>query len=97
MFCRGKVSFAVADMGHRKKLSPDLYGGSFQRKAEQWSRDYGVSAKSEAPLGSMTFEHLFAENEAPLTFNQFSDEYEAALAFKRPLAGNEASPTCTSL
>ena len=97
MFCRGKVSFAVADMGHRKKLSPDLYGGSFQRKAEQWNRDYGVSAKSEAPLASMTFKHFFAENEAPLTFNQFSDEYEAALAIKRPLAENEASLTCTSL
>ena len=35
----------------------------------------------------MTFEHLFAENEAPLTFNQFSDEY----AFKRRLSEKEAS------
>ena len=67
-------------------------GASFQRKAEQWSRqDNDLSAKQEAPFASMTFEHFFAENEVPLTFNHFSDKYEALLVFKSPLAENEAS------
>ena len=66
-------------------------GGSFQRKAEQWSRqDNDLSAKHEGPFASMTFEHFSAEKEAPLTFSHFSDENEAPFAFKRPLAEIEA-------
>ena len=48
-------------------------GGSFQRKAKQWSRDNDLSAKIEAPL----------------FFKHFCDENEAPFAIKRPLAENK--------
>ena len=61
-------------------------GEPFQRKAEQWSRDNDLSAKNEAPLAFMSFEHHSAKSEAPLISNHFSDENKTLFAFKRPLA-----------
>ena len=77
-------------------------GGSFQRKAEQLSRDNDQSTKNKAPLAlkhflnerkaPLTFEHVSAENQAPLAFNHFSDENETPNSFNHFSADENKAP-----